>query len=81
MKSYLEMVALRLERLSNTDTVGVSANAQAVVLSLQPPPTSGHALIAKLDFQVNTAPGKSDTLQFQTWLKFAAFQIRLDLKI
>lgn len=74
------MVALRLECLSKTDTVGVSAHTRTGVLSFHPPPTSGHALIAKLDFQVNLAPGKCDMLQFQTWLTFAAFPLSLELK-
>lgn len=74
LKSELEMVALRLERLGETDTVGVSARTrgvgvgEAVVLSFhpsQPLQPWARVFIAKLDFQVNLAPGKRDALPFQ----------------
>lgn len=73
------MVALRLERLSKTDTVGVSDHTRGGGLIFSPPNPQpwARALIAKLDFQVNLAPGMRDTLQFQTWLTFAAFPLSL----
>lgn len=66
-----------IRALSKTDTVGVSAYTERRVLIL---PylfiSSFHlpcVLIAKLDFQLNLAPGKHDILPFQTLLTLSFF--------
>lgn len=67
-------VAIRA--LSKTDTVGVSAYTEWRVFI---PPylfISSHllcVLIAKLDFQLNLAPGKHNILPFQRYSYYAFF--------
>lgn len=76
-------VAIRA--LSKTDTVGVSAYTEWRVFI---PPylfiSSSHllcVLIAKLDFQLNLAPGKHEILPFQAYSYHAFFYTTSDRKI